>query len=206
MSWLSKFLHPEKGYQEGQQVLQNYHQQAQSNLQPYQDIGMEQYSNLKDLIQNLMNPSQLNDQWRSNYRESGALKDAEERAKMHGLEVANSMGLGGSNTALNAIQSGVTQLGNEAEQNYLDDMMKKYLSGAQLAQDIFGRGENAATNISNNALNTGANMAQLKVGEKNAPSNLFGNLLGTGIGLLGGALGGPLGGAISKGWNLTGGR
>ena len=41
MSWLSSFLHPEKGYKAAQEQLDKYYQQAQGNLQPYNQNGLD---------------------------------------------------------------------------------------------------------------------------------------------------------------------
>lgn len=205
MSWLSSFLHPERGYQAAQDQLQQFYDQGQSKLQPYNQAGMDQYGNLKDIIANFMNPSKLNDSWLKDYTESQSAKNAEDRAGQHGLDAASSMGLLGSNTALNAIQSGQSQIGADAQQSYLDNMMKKYLAGANLASGIFGQGANAASGQSNNAMNMGTNMAQMDYNKQNAGGNMFGGLLGLGGSILGSALGGPMGGALAKRWNLSGG-
>lgn len=206
MGWLSSFLHPEKGYQEGQKQLDKYYQLSRKELEPYSARGNEQYMNLNDIIQHLINPSQLNNQWLNDYSESQASKNAEDRAGQHGLDAASSMGLLGSNTALNAIQAGKSQIGAEDQQRYLENLMQKYLSGAQLAQGLYGTGANAANNLSNNAMNMGQNSAQISYNKESAPGNLFSGLLGLGGSIVGSALSGPIGGALSKRWNLAGGE
>lgn len=205
MSWLSSFLHPEKGYKSAQNELQQYYNQGQGYLQPYNQFGVEQYGNLQQYIDALMHPEKLQDEWAKGYSESESAKNAEAMAKEHGLDAASSMGLMGSSPALNAIQAGTTQIGLDDRQNYLDNLMQKYLAGAGLAQGIFGTGAGAAGQMGQNAMNMGQNMGQLKFGEQNAGGNLFGNLLGAGLGLAGSALGGPIGGALAKRWNLSGG-
>lgn len=205
MSWFSSWLHPDKGYKAGQEQLDKYYNQAQNNLQPYNQQGQDQYANLQDYIKNLMNPEELQNKWAEGYSESPAAKQAEAMANQHGANAASSMGLMGSNTALNATQAGATQIGLDDRQNYLDNLMQKYLAGAGLSQGIYGQGANAANNMSNNAMNMGSNSAQMAFGEKNAPGSLFGNILGAGVGLAGSALGGPMGGALAKRWNLSGG-
>jgi hypothetical protein len=219
MSWLSSFLHPGKGYEKGQGELDkyfgqanNYYDQAQKGLQPYNQAGMDQYSNLNDFIKNLMDPEALQNKWAEGYKESPSALQAEKMAQEHGLNAASSMGLMGSNTALNATQAGTTQIGLDDRQNYLDNLMQKYLAGAQAAQGVFGTGANAAgqmgqnaMNMGQNAMNMGQNSAQMAFGKQNAGGSMFGNLLGAGLGLAGSALGGPIGGALAKRWNLSGG-
>lgn len=204
MSWLSSFLHPGKGYEKGQEQLDKFYNQSQGYLNPYNQNGQNQYGNLNDIIKNLMDPTELNKKWTDSYTESPQALQAEKMAQEHGLNAASSMGLTGSNTALNALQSGTTQIGLEDRQNYLNDMMNKYMQAAGLSQGIYGTGANAAGQMSNNANQMGQNSAQMAFGKQNAGGSMFGNLLGAGIGAVGSALGGPIGGALANRWNLSG--
>lgn len=205
MSWLSSFLNPGKGYEKGQEQLDKFYNQAQGNLQPYNQNGQQQYGNLNEYIQNLMNPEALQNKWASGYSESPSAKQAETMAQEHGLNAASSMGLMGSNTALNATQAGTSQIGMNDRQNYLDNLMQKYLAGAGLAQGIYGQGGTAAGQMGQNAMNMGQNSADMAYGKQNAGGNMLSGLIGQGIGLAGSALGGPMGGALAKRWNLSGG-
>lgn len=206
MSWLSSFLHPGKGYDKGQEQLNNYYNQGQGYLQPYNTNGMNQYGNLNDVIKNLLDPTELNKKWTESYTESPQAKQAEQLAQQHGLDAASSMGLMGSNTALQATQAGTTQIALDDRQRYLDDLMNKYMQGAGLSQGIYNTGANTAGQMSNNANQMGQNSAQMAFGKQNAGGDLFGKLLGTGVGLVGSALGGPIGGALASRWNLSGGK
>lgn len=205
MSWLSSFLSPGKGYQAGQEQLDKYYGQAQGSLQPYNQNGQEQYGNLQSYIDNLMHPEKLQDEWIKSYTQSEASKNAQGMAQEHGLDAASSMGLMGSSPALNAIQAGTTQIGLEDRQNYLNDLMQKYMGGAGLVQGVYGQGANAAGQMANNSMTMGQNSAEMAYGQKNAGGNMLGGLLGAGIGAVGSALGGPIGGAVAKRWNLSGG-
>lgn len=202
MSWLDpfgvgdmadSFLHPEKGYKKGQEQLDKYYQQGQGYLNPYNQYGQSAYGNYSDAMKRLLDPAALQADWIKGYSESPAAKNAEAMAQEHGLDAASSLGLMGSNTALNAIQSGTTQIGLDDRQNYLNDLMQKYLAGAGIAGNIFGTGANAAGSMANNAMNMGNNSAQMAFGQQNAPGQLFGQLLGTGIGYM---AGGPAGAAM----------
>jgi len=207
MSWLSKFLHPEKGYEKGQEQLDKYYAQGQGYLQPYNQFGQNAYGDINAAMKALLNPEELQNKWTQSYEESPQAKQAEAMAQEHGLNAASGLGLMGSGTALDAIQSGTTQIGLNDRQNYLDNLMQKYLAGAGIGQNIFGQGANAANAMSGNAMNMGQNSAQMAYGKENAQGNLFGNLLGAGIGLAGTALGGGMygKGAGSNPW-VTGGR
>lgn len=219
MSWLSSFLHPGKAYQKGQDQLdqywgqaQNFYNQGQGYLQPYNQQGQAAYGNLSGAMQSLLDPQALQDKWASGYKESEAAKNLEGMAQEHGLNAASSMGLMGSTPALQAIQAGTSQIGAEDRQSYLNDLMQKYLAGAGLAQGMYGSGLNAAgqmgqnaMNMGQNAMTQGQNSAQMAYNQQNAGGNMLSGLLGQGIGLVGSALGGPIGGALAKRWNLGGG-
>jgi hypothetical protein len=210
MSWLSKFLHPEKGYDKAQEQLDKYYGQSQGYLQPYNQYGQSAYGDINTAMKNLLDPTELNKKWIESYSESPQAKQAEALAQEHGLNAASGLGLMGSNTALDAIQSGTTQIGLNDRQNYLDDLMKKYMSGVGIGQDIFGKGAAAAGQQGQNAMNMGSNSAQMAYGKENAQGDLFSKLLGGGLGLVGSALGGPVGGALGAGlsqkmgWSPTG--
>jgi len=210
MSWLSNFLHPDRGYKKAQEQLDKYYAQSQGYLEPYNQYGQNAYGSINSAMNSLLNPEELQNKWIEGYAESPAAKQAEALAQEHGLDAASGLGLMGSNTALDAIQSGATQIGLNDRQNYLDNLMQKYLAGVGIGQDIFGKGANSANQMSNNAMNMAQNAAQMAYGRQNAGGDLFSKLLGGGIGLLGSALGGPIGGAIggaigqNMGWSPTG--
>ena len=199
MGMFDSFLHPEKGYEKGQEQLDKYYTEAQGQLEPYNQQGQNQYANLNEYIQQLMNPGALQDQWIKQYQESEAARNAEAMAKEHGLDAASSMGLMGSSPALAAIQRGTTNIGLNDRSNYLKDMMEKYLAGAGLSQGIYGQGANSANAMSNNAMNMGNSSAGMAYGAENAGGNLLRSMIGTAGGIAAGALGGPIGigGAIA---------
>jgi len=221
MSWLDgignmvdSFMHPEKGYQKGQQQLDKYYNQGQGYLQPYNQFGQDAHGNLSEAMKRLLDPASLQAEWTNGYAESPSAKNAEAMAREHGLDAASGLGLMGSNTALNAIKGGTTQIGLDDRQNYLDNLMQKYLAGTGIAGNIFNTGAGAAGTMSNNAMNMGGNSAQMIFGKQNAPGDLFGKLLGTGIGVATGAIGkggsgmpgmGAGAGAGSGGWSFGGG-
>ena len=201
MGWLDSFLHPEKGYEKGQQQLDKFYNQGQGYLQPYNQFGQNAYGDYSGAMKKLLDPAALQADWVKGYSESPAAKNAEAMAQQHGLDAASSMGLMGSNTALQATQAGTTQIGLNDRQNYLNDLMQKYMAGTGIAGNIFGTGAGAAGSMANNAMNMGGNSAQMAFGQQNAPGNLFGQLLGTGIGYM---AGGPSGAMAGGGWSFGG--
>jgi hypothetical protein len=216
---VSSFLNPDEGYRAGQGALdkyykeaQQYYKDAQGNLQPYNQFGKDAYTDYSGAMKRLLNPTALEADWMKNYTESPEAKNATDIATQSGLDAASSMGLMGSNTALNALQGGASKIALNDRSNFLDRLMQKYLAGAGIAGNIFGMGAGAANTMSNNAmtmgsnaLNMGQNSANMAYGEQNAPGDMFGKLLGAGLGVAGTALGGPMGGALATRWNLAGG-
>lgn len=210
MGWLDSFLDPGKGYGKAQDELDKYYQQAQGYMQPYNQFGQNAYGSLSGAMNNLLNPAALEGNWINSYTESPSAMNAERMAQEHGLDAASGLGLMGSNTALNAIQGGTTQIGLDDRQNYLNDLMQKYLAGAQIAGNIFNTGANTASTMGTNAMNMGQNSAQMAYNKANAPGNMMSSMLGLGAGVAGSALGGQFGGAIGNGlsqymgWTPTG--
>lgn len=217
---IDSFLSPEKGYEKGQNELDKYfnqsrdlYNQGQGYLQPYNQFGMDAHSNLSNAMRRLLDPAGLQNEWTKGYTESEAAKNTARMAQENGLDAASSLGLMGSNTALNAIQGGTTQIGLADRENYLNNLMQKYLAGAGIAGNIFNTGAGAAGTMSGNAGNfsrlindMGQNSAQMAFGRQNAPGDLFGKLLGTGIGYLTGGAGGAgaNGAGAGGGWSLGG--
>lgn len=206
MSWLSSFLHPERGYKAGQEQLNKYYQQAQGYQQPYNQNGINQGTNLGDLIKSLMDPQALQDKWASGYKESDAAKNLEGIAKEHGLDAASSMGLLGSSPALGAIQAGTSGIVAQDRQNYLNDLMEKYKTGAGLSQGMYNTGAQTANQMGQNAMNMGQNSAGMKFGETNAPGDVFGKIGGGALKSIMDYLTGGFGtGAFGRGAWSTGG-
>lgn len=206
MSWLTSFLHPQRGYQHAQEQLDKYYNQGQGYLNPYNQNGQDAYGGYKGAMDKLLHPEQLQDEWSKNYKESEAAKQNEALASQHGLNAAQQMGLGSSTPALQAIQAGTTGIVAQDKQQYLDDLMKKYMSGIGIGKDIYNTGANAAGKLSENANTMGANSAGVKFGETNAPGELFGKLGKEGINLLMQYLTGGMGsGGMGRGAWSTGG-
>lgn len=178
---VDSFLNPQKGYEKGQGQLNKYYQQGQGYLNPYNQFGQNAYGDYSTAMRRLLDPAALQNEWARGYTESDSAKNTAKMAQENGLDAASGLGLMGSNTALNAIQGGTTKIGLDDRQNYLDNLMQKYLAGAGIAGNIFGTGASAAGGMSNNAMNMGNNSAQMAFGEQNAPGDLFGKLIGTGV-------------------------
>lgn len=210
MSWLSKMFHPERGYEKGQEQLDKYYSGAQGYLNPYNQNGQESFGGLNDAMKALLNPEALENQWSSGYGTSPAAKNAIEMAKNYGLDAASSMGLGGSSAALNAIQGGASGIGMQDRQQYMQDLMQKYLSGIGIGQNIYGLGAGAAGQQANNAMNMGGESANMAYGKENAQGEMMNKLIHSYLASTAGALSSAAGmaggmGGAGKAWTTGGG-
>ena len=208
MSMISSFFHPENGYKQGQKELEKYYNQGQATQKPFVSNANNVYPALNTSMNDLLHPEQLQNQWSQNYIESPAAKQAQAIAEANGASAAGSMGMGGSNSAIQAIQSNGTNIVNQDRQKYLDDLWNKYQTGLGIGTNTYNTGANTATNMATNAMNMGQNSAQTKFGETNAPGDMFSKLL---QGVITAAT--PVGQAygmnklgISQPWSTTGGQ
>jgi hypothetical protein len=176
---INSFLHPEDAYKEAQKSANKGYGEAQGYQQPIINQGQAQYDPLNAAREKLMNPGALQNEWASQYETSPYAKQLLEQNQSAGLDAASSMGLNGSSAALGNIQTGAGNIQKEDRQQFLNDIMKKYMAGIGLGEDIYGAGANAASGSANRAFEHGNNIAGLKGSEVAAPGQLFGKLLGT---------------------------
>lgn len=203
---IKSFLNPGKGYQKAQNQLTNYYNQGQNYLQPYSQNAQSMYGNLSGAVENLLNPSQLLDQWMNDYEMSDMAKLAQNRAMDNGMSALSSMGLLGSTPGIQAIQAMGNEIAAQDEQRFIERMINQYMQGAQLAQGIYGTGANAGQQLSNNANQMGQNSAEMAYGRQNAPGQLFGSLLGTGSNLAGAYMGMQGMNNMADSWKTMGGK
>ena len=171
---IDSFMHPEKGYQAAGEQFQKYYKDAQGNLQPYNQNGQNQIGRLNNQAEALNNPGQLQNQWSQGYETSPQAKQLMDQAQSNGLDAASSMGLMGSSGALNNIQKQSTNIMQGDRQNYMNDLMQKYMASIGIGTNMYGTGANAAGAMSTNAMKQGENMGAAAYGEQNAPGDTFG--------------------------------
>ena len=178
---INSFLHPEKGYQAAQKPVNQGWKEAQRYQQPYWQNGLDQTGKLTGAEDRLMNPGALENEWAQGYETSPYAKQMLEQNKNSGLDAASSMGLMGSSAALGNIQQGAGNIVNQDRQQYMQDLMQKYMTGIGLGQNIYGYGAGAGQNLGQGAMQHGETAGGLRYGEQTAPGELYGKLLGTGI-------------------------
>lgn len=175
---ISSMLNPDKAYRRAGQETERSFNQAQQFLEPYRQQGQDVYPQLQSAMQKLMNPAQFESEMIGQYEESPYSKFEREKAQNLGLDAASSMGLLGSTPALQALQAGGNRIAAEDRERFIDRMMKKYLAGAEIGQNIYSQSNQFANTMGQNIINQGANRAGAKFSELAAPGNMMGNLIG----------------------------
>jgi len=195
---IDSFLHPEAGYkaagdemqkawQQAQQFQQNGLNQSLGIQQPFQTAGTSQLPILNNAENQLLNPSDLLSKWMQSYSMSPFAQTSMSNAKNAGLDAASSMGLMGSSSALKNIQQSSADIMNSDRQQFLNDLMQKYMTGIGIGQNIYGIGGQTAGNMGNNvtstmgnlgkeALGVGENLGQAAYGVHNAPGDRIMNI------------------------------
>lgn len=175
----NSFMNPQKGYEDAMKQYQQYFQQAQGGLAPWMQNGMNQYGRLNEQVNELGDPAALEGKWASGYSESPYAQQLTKEATSSGENAASSMGLLGSSAALGNIQKSAGNIMQSDRQNYMNDLMQKYMASVGIGQNLYGVGAGAAGQMSGNALNAGENMAGLQYGATNAPGAMFGKAAGS---------------------------
>ena len=190
-SWLNNTLNPEGGYQNAQNASNQYYNQSNQMLAPYAQAGMQGNDRLNQGYNALSDPAALQAQWAQGYKQSPYAQQLQQGAMDTGLNAAGSMGLMGSSAALNNIQNESSNIANADFQQYMNDLMQKYMSAMGIAGNQFSTGASAAGMQSGNAMRQGENQAGLEFGKYNAGPNMLMNLLRMGgSGAMGGMGGG----------------
>ena len=181
MSWFSSFMHPGEAYKRAGEQEQAGYDQAQGMYQPYMQQGQQAGSSLQDMMAKMMNPGALQSEWSQGYETSPYAKQMQSEAQTGGMDAASAMGLGGSNAALSNIQKGSSDIMQKDRQNYMNDMMQKYMGAMGIGQGMYNTGANMTNQAGQNAMNHGQNQAGYAYGQNQAGGNMFGNLL-SGVG------------------------
>lgn len=177
LSGLTNFLFgdPGEGYRKAAEQYQQYYT-------PYAQMGQEQMGRLAGMSEQLSHPNQFLANLMQGYETSPYAKQLQSEAQSQGMDAASAMGLGGSSAALQNIQRGASDIMQKDRANYLQNLMNTYLSGAGIAQNMFGTGAQMAGRL-------GEGMGSAAFGEQVSPGQQamgFGGLL---AGLMGGNYG-----------------
>lgn len=172
---LNSFFDP---YGEAQKQSQQGFNEARGYEQPFITQGQEQYGALNQARQDLMDPAALQNKWAQGYETSPYAQQMLNMNRDQGLDAAGSMGLMGSSAALGNIQQGAGNIMQQDRQQYLQDLMQKYMSGIGLGQNMYGVGANMAGTLGGQAVHQGENMANLGYAQQAAPGQQLGQAAG----------------------------
>lgn len=196
-SMINSMLHPEAGYEEAAKKMQEAWKQAQGFQEPFRQAGLDQTGRLNTAENSLLDPSALLAQWMSKYQESPYAQKSMANAKEAGLGAASNMGLMGSSAALNNIQQSSSDIMNADRQQFLSDLMQKYMSGIGIGQNMFNTGAATAGNMGRQAIGVGENLGQAAYGAKTAPGALLKDMLAMGAKAFLASQGGGAGAAMA---------
>lgn len=190
MSWFSELIHPGRSYEQAQAVKDKYFQQSQGTRQPYIDRGEKGGKALEDMLNKLTNPAALQDEWSKNYQTSDYAKQLQEQSQTSGLDAASAMGLGGSSAALTNIQKGSGDIVSKERQNYMNDLMQKYMTAMGIGSSLYGTGANMSDKNAQGQENMGDWSSTNTFNKNQSGSNMLMQILS----MLGGGALGNLGG------------
>ncbi len=202
MGMFDSFFHPEKAYKKAAKERKNAFNQGLGYEQPFWQQGMDQYNDLMGAKNALLDPAALYNKWAQGYEESPYAKQLLEKNKASGMDLASQYGLSGSSAAMGNIQQGAGEIVAKDRQQYLNDLMQKYMAGIGLGSNIYGIGAQMGGQIGNQYNEMGQDLAQYKYGEQAAPGQLFENILGNFSNLFGNQGGGGAGGGGAGGSNV----
>lgn len=173
MSWLSGVMHPGRAYDAAEQAQKGYYDQAQGFRQPFIDKGTGAGNSLQDMLSKLMNPGALQDEWAKGYEKSGYAQQLQDQSQTSGLDAASAMGLGGSSAGLANIQKGAGDIVQKDRQNYMNDMMQKYMGAMGLGESMYGTGANMASQSAQGAQQQGEWVGNNAFNKNQAGSNML---------------------------------
>lgn len=174
---IDSFMNPQRGYEAAADEARKAWEEAQNYGRPYWQNGLDQTGRLTGAEDALLDPGALEAKWMQDYETSPYAKQLLEQNKNSGLDAASSMGLMGSSAALNNIQQGAGKIVNADRQQYINDLMQKYMTGIGIGQNIYGAGAGIGGDLMRGALSTGSDLGNAAYGAKNAPGQMFNNLL-----------------------------
>lgn len=184
MSMLSNWLHPGKAYQNAAGTVRQGYDQAQQVQKPFMQPGADAGGMMSEQMRKLMNPQDLQAEWMKSYETSPMAQQDIAQATEQGMGAASSMGLMGSTPAMQGIQSGAYNIMNRDRSQYLDDLMKKYMTGLGIGKDLFSTGAQTAGQMGQQDIQGAQDIANLGIAGNQAESKRFGDIAST-VGKLG---------------------
>ncbi len=169
---------PQNPYKKAEEASQKGYDEAQAFQQPITDQGQEQYDPLNQARENLMDPATLQNKWADDYSTTPYAQQQLKENQAQGMDAASAMGLQGSSAALQNVQTGAGNIMQKDRQQYMNDLMQKYLSGIGIGENLYGVGATAAGQQANRAQQQSEEMAKLEAGKAMAIPSAIGKVGG----------------------------
>lgn len=181
MGIFDSIFDPGRAYRKAADEYKKGWEQAQGYEKPYWQSGTDQINKLTGAEDKLLDPSKLQSEWAAGYETSPYAKQLQDQAMSQGLDSAGSMGLLGSSSALQSLQQGSTNIMQKDRQNYMDDLMKKYLSGIGIGQNMFNTGATMGGKLGDQSMSFGEQMGKAKFGDMTSKNKMISDLINLAI-------------------------
>lgn len=178
MGMIDDFVNPASGYNAASDQMHKSWDQTQSFERPYWQNGLDQYGRLNTAENNLLDPETLQNKWAGNYSMSPYALSMQRHATNAGLDAASSMGLMGSSAAVGNIQQSAGDIMQSDRQQYMNDLMQKYMTGIGIGQNIYNTGAQMAGIMGNQSQDYGQNMGRMAYGRATAGRDMYGKMTG----------------------------
>ena len=189
---VKSFMNPQQPYEEAEKANNQGWNEAQGYGRPYWQNGLNQTGALNEAEGNLLHPDQLQNNWAKGYETSPYAKQLLDQNMGAGQDAASAMGLQGSSAGVANIQQGAGNIVAQDRQQYMKDLMEKYMAGIGIGQNQYNTGAAMGGTLASGALQHGQDAASLAYGKSAAPGQMFNRLLSTGVGMMSGGAGGGM--------------
>lgn len=187
---------PAEPYQDAEDSLQNFYNQAQGAQNPFYQAGIGAIPQYQQWLSGQQDPSQFINKIMGQYQESPYAKYLQDKTLRTGMNAASAGGVGnmggaglGSTPFLQQAQENSANISSGDMQNWLSHVLGINTQYGQGTQNLMTGGHNAANTLSQLAQNFGQDISQMKWNEKRAQqdqsNDLFGGLFNIGKSLFG---------------------
>ena len=144
MGFFSDLFHPGRAYKLAGEKEEQGYKEGQGYREPYLEGGKSGGKSLQEMIDRLKDPAALENEWSQSYQTSPYAQQLLQENLGEGLDTASAMGLSGSSSALSNIQRGAGDIQSKDRQQYMKDLMDKYLAGIGIGTTQYTTGANTA--------------------------------------------------------------
>ena len=178
MPFWDAILDPGKPARRARQTAEASIDRGAQYTEPYRNAGDRQIPIMEGEQQKLLNPGQMQSDWAQGYETSPWAQQQIQHDTEQGKDLASSMGLLGSSTAATGLNASASQLYQKDRQQYMDDLMKKYMMGIGLGSDFMNRGAQSANQLQGNWSQNAQSLGTAAHNANQAVPDMLGNIMG----------------------------